>query len=321
MCVSGNTRRALLCVALVLAVLPGCRVFTGPSPFYRTLPATPDTQPNSDEIASHLLDNGSATIAWYRWSSTIFKADADTPRYTVALTRFHFGGYNYLDDVPIPANAVPDPAGDGHLTVVDTDTKCVYDLFEADLSNRSAPKASWANRIEQDGDGIYDRGASGRGSGFSNTLGLMSPLDFWLGEIPHALMYSYHTNKKGGPVWPATESDGSSDASYGIPEGARLFLPRSFDLSPYPQWVQVIGRALQEYGAYDGDNGGSSSVLSFYALNPLGHPGFSQTLYPWGSEHWPSLPDAMIRSLRAERWGSQTTDQHVPVASRCGNYR
>src|SRR5688500_2158252 len=88
-------------------------------------------------------------------------------------------------------------------------------------------------------DGIYDRGASCRGSGFANVAGLITPAELAAGVIPHALMFASGVNRSGGPVAPATESDGSRAGSQYVPEGARVRLRRDFDLSSYPAYLRV----------------------------------------------------------------------------------
>lgn len=312
-----------LAVALFLVLLvSGCRWYTGAGPFTNTVPTTPSVHPNSANAISHFHDYGPAVIAWKKWSSTLFTADENTPRYSVQITRFHFGSYNWLDNVPIPDNAVPDPGSsptstDGHMAI--SDGTCIWDFFEAKKVNGQWT-AGWINRMPIASDGIYDQGASGRGSGFANIQGLMAPPEFNgtnEGTIDHALMFSYHSVKSGGPVFPATESDGASTASWAIPEGARLYLPRSFDLSSYPGWVRTFGKALQEYGAYLGDVGGPDNP-SFYALNPLGN-NQDQNPYPWGTDEYPEIPTAITSALKVENYGSQTASQHTPQQNICGS--
>lgn len=316
-------RRAVLAFMALLALvaISGCRWYTGVSPFYATVPTNPAVAPNSSLQISHLLDYGSANIQWQAYSTTLVPADADTPHYSVQLMAgYAQPGHSYLDGVPIPDGAQHDPSSDGHMSVFDQSTGCVYDFWRADLSDPAHPKAAWANRMQASEDGVYDKGASARGSGFANLEGLMTPDEFTnLIGIDHALAFNYHANKSGGPVAPATESDGSSSVSWAIPEGARLFLPRSFDLLPYAPWVRAIGKALREYGAYDVDNGGQSP-MGFYAINPRGN-GQDQTPYPWGSTAYPTLPDGLMRALRVEQYGAQQPSQFQPVSSPCGSYR
>src|SRR5439155_26065557 len=75
-------------------------------------------------------------------------------------------------------------------------------------------------------------------------------------EINHALRFTVSRTRKAF-VTPATHyASGSHDSSL-LPMGARLRLKANYDISRYPQCVQVILRALQTYGMFVADHGSS----------------------------------------------------------------
>lgn len=83
--------------------------------------------------------------------------------------------------------------------------------------------------------------------------------------------WSSHTRirKGGGPVKPATDSDGTIKSKTALPEGARLRLDPSLDLDSLDLTPseKTIARALQKYGMYLADNGGDSGI-GIYAVDP-----------------------------------------------------
>jgi hypothetical protein len=258
--------------------------------------------------------SGGLVISVRRWTTPVFYAGRTTPRRTVTLTA-SWAPRTRLLGVPIPRNAAPDPAGDGHMTVLDLRRGCEYDLFRARKRAGGAWAADWANRIELSGDGIYSGGLSARGSGFATLAGVILPEELRDGAIRHALLFSYPYVRGGGPVLPATESDGTSAERYALPDGARLQLDPSFDVDSLPAgWQRTVARALQRYGMILGDTG--SGAVSLYAVNPLGRP----NPYPWGSGAYAYLPAEIVARLRVLRLPPQYRPRHSLAASRCGSF-
>jgi hypothetical protein len=104
-------------------------------------------------------------------------------------------------------------------------------------------------------------------SGFALLGGSVRPEEIASGVIPHALSIMTPLTKKSYIACPATATDGSSSSSGAIPEGARIRLNPSYQIpSSWPAWQKIIAQALQTYGAYVSDTGGS---LAAYAVNDL----------------------------------------------------
>ena len=228
-----------------------------------------------------------------RWTVPVYHADASTRRYDVKLLGPDVDGKS-LRNVPIPARSAPDPMADGHMAVLDRSSGCVFELYQARKLTDGRWTATWGNsKNERRGLATYPSGGSTRGSGFSSIAGLIRPEELKAGAIRHALVFAYRYTKAGGPVPPATRSDGRSRDRDAIPIGARLRLNPRFDVSTlHPRWQRTIARALQVYGMYLVDTGGDMAVM---AQNPQSYP---INPYPWGDANFVFLPRAVLQSLQ-----------------------
>ena len=201
------------------------------------------------------------------WTYPIFYADDSTPTYDITFTE-NYSEDNILRGVPIPDNAIPDPQDDGHMVIIDKAADTEYDYWMAKKTGDTWT-AGWGNKIFLSGDGVYPHGLSARGSGFAASQGLVWPEEIDAGRIEHALFFSIDDKyvKAGGPISPASESDGGSTETFAIPEGARLQLDPSIDLSTLDllPYELTIATAMQNYGIILGDRGGG---IQFYAARP-----------------------------------------------------
>ena len=161
----------------------------------------------------------------------------------------------------------------------------------------------WGNALPARGSGIYRRGFSARGSGFALLAGVVMPSELRRGRIDHALLFSYPYTRAGGPVGrlPRATAGRAAGARSG---GRAVQLDPSLDLGSLGLlgYERTIARALQVYGAYIGDTGGSG--ISLYALNPQ-----STRANPYGStlpdETYPSLTGIPFDRMRVLRFGRQ----------------
>ena len=255
--------------------------------------------------------SGGFAIAAKRWSFPVYNASQSTPHTTFSLTA-SWAPAHTMSGVPIPAGAAPDPAGDGHLVVMDPSSGCEYDFWQAQKHSDGTWSASWGNATLMTGNGIYAGGLAARAAGFANGLGLIRPEELAAGTIPHALSFAYPYTKSGGPVAPATASDGHSTASGAIPEGARVQLDPSLNLDSLGlnAWQKTIARALQTYGMILADGGGT---VSLYAQNPQS----TTVAYPWGDADYPGLPTSLLSHMRVLTLPPQTSWHGFLVPTPC----
>jgi hypothetical protein len=246
--------------------------YSDSSPFNWKIPPDAKVDPNSRILVQSLARDArerGVYVVVDKWSVPVYYADADTPRYNVKLTApWARPVATAMAGAPIPDWAAPDPADDGSMVVIDLATNCEYDFWQAKKQN-GRWQAAWANSIAIDGPGVFPKGLSARGSGFALLAGLIWPEELKQGRIEHALLFSYNYTKSGGPVTPATESDGEATDADAIPEGARVQLDPSLDLDALnlTPHEKTIAKALQEYGMILGDNSGGG--ISFYAVHPM----------------------------------------------------
>ncbi|MFQ5492219.1 MAG: hypothetical protein ACE5GE_16005, partial [Phycisphaerae bacterium] len=279
-----------------LPALADLRLYSADSPLNQRIPADAEIDPDSDNYVALIAEAAASdgfVIEFKQYSAPVYFADSSTPRWDVYLACGQdYANVDFLKDVPIPdfaepANDIdgadnPIPFGvcgdeadqDNQMIILNLETRCEYDFFQARLED-GRWVASWANSISLDSAGIYEKGFSARGSGFTTLAGLIWPDELENGQINHALGFTYPGVAAGGPVAPATESDGVSTGRWALPEGARLRLDPTLDLdtlglTPYEK---TIANALQEYGMILFDDG--SSAVSVEAIDPrstIGNP-------------------------------------------------
>jgi hypothetical protein len=271
-----------------LSTMTGDRLYTaGSSPWNTPLGGVAAADASSSGMISAfsqaVASGGGLVISVKRWTVPAYMATSSSPRYNVQLTA-PWRPANSMLNVPIPPESAPDPAGDGHMAIFEPATGCQYDFWEA-VKTSSGWSASWANSLKYNSTstGVFPKGLSARGSGFATTAGVIWPQELAQGEIRHALMFSYGATKAGGPVSPATESDGRTSTSSAIPEGARLQLDPSVNLDALglTGYERTIAVALQRYGMYLGDSG---SPPSLYAINPQSYGSTNPYSSAWGDQ-------------------------------------
>jgi hypothetical protein len=294
------------------------RLYDDTSPFNQAIGANPAIDPSSGPMVQTLVDSfvaRSFVIAHKEFTVPVYFADASTPRYDVTTMGQPPGAHydpNFVHDVkrvmrsvPIPDDARPDRQIDGHMTIIDNATGCEYDFYAASKS-RNKWSALWGNRISTHSDGVYDKGLSSRAVGFTPLSGMIWPDELRAGRIDHALVFAYPTTRKGGPVAPGTASDGKTDRPDAIPQGARVQLDPSLDLTTLglTRHEMIVAKALQEYGMILGDTGGA---LSLYAVGAQSFPGnVYQGLLPAGTYVY-------MKKIPVDRFRVLTTGPQIPV--------
>jgi hypothetical protein len=322
--------------------LTGGRLYSMSSPFNQPLPADPAIEPDSPRLVQGLAKAAAQkgfVLTVGEWTVPTYFASADTPTTTVELggappqwgmapnaRAYPPGSHSglprpmpsQLQGVPIPAGAQPDPALDAHMTIIDLTAGCEYDLYGAHLAD-DGWHAVWANSTRIDGSGVYPAGLGAKASGFASLAGLIWPEELREGEIDHALFFAYPFTRSGGPVSPATASDGRVEGADALPEGARLQLDPNLDLdrlglAPYQR---TIAEAMQNYGIILGDTGGA------FGLYAVGRQGFDGNPYRGllPDDDFPTLGGIPIDRFRVIDLPAQKPDPPLRVeASGCGSF-
>ena len=247
------------------------------------------------------------------WTVPLYFADANTPRRNVPITS-GWTEFSSLPNVPVPPNAKPDPSDDAHLTIVDRARGCVYDFWGASGSGSSLT-AKLGNAMPIDSSGVDPGGLGARASGFSGAAGLVTYEDLKKGSIDHALVFAYPKTRSGGPVAPATKSDGRTGGSDAIPIGARVRLDPTLNLNSLGlnRYEMMIARALQKYGMILGDTSGGFTI---YAQHPQSVPGGSYGgLLP--DVTWVDLSKIPTNKFQVMKLGPQRENASRTVGNRC----
>ena len=197
------------------------------------------------------------------WGIPVAYAGEASPRSKVGCERF-FCEVGFPPQ-RIPAYAAPSSGSDRHLAVIDEAAGTELDMWLARRDGDGFTAGSrWVlpageSALNCPGDGPCGGAIA---ANLPLTAGAVRPEEIAAGRIPHALAITLPATRSGPPACPAAGSDGATDDPAAIPIGARLRLPPDADigalgLSP---WQAAIARALQEYGAYVVDTGGSLAV-------------------------------------------------------------
>jgi hypothetical protein len=312
---------ATVCPHAAKAASPRCRWYSPKSPFNRPIPAKAAVDPNSPLMVQRMVQSlGSLYVSVRRWSVPVYYAGPKTRRYTVPFAGSRLRAYG----VPIPNDARPSapfpPAHtDGQMLVFNPHTGCEYDFLNARRRASGAWTAVGVSRLTTNGAGLYPRGDSERGAGFALGAGLIRPEELKAGVMRHALVFVLPAQyvKGGGPVHPATESDGESSLPGALPEGARVQLDPSFDVSTLPHaWERTIARTLQVYGMYLADRGGGG--VGLVAQNPQS---YRRNPYPWGTATYVYLPSDLVSHMRVIQLPRQFAPNVTILPSRCGAIR
>ncbi|WP_018601500.1 carbohydrate-binding domain-containing protein [Mycobacterium sp. 155] len=258
--------------------------FAADSPWRTSIPAAAPLDPNSAAMVSRGARTGGVNANLVAYGVPIYRASADSPRYTVRCTitswgRCPFDGYQ----VPIPAGAGPNTGSDAAMVIIDESTRKVFEFWQAKRSG-SQWTASWGAVNDLDGSGW---GGSSTGSGASRLAGVIRVAEIQQGAIPHAL--ALQSDNVCARVFraPAIKTDGQSTRSDCVPEGARLRLDPAVDLNALnlTSAERTVARALQVYGAYIIDAGAAPLSVSF-ELDPTASGGSIGSTYQQAGLRW-----------------------------------
>ena len=161
-------------------------------------------------------------------------------------------------DAPIEGTNIAASTSDRHVLTIDTSTCMLYELYNSRLPAWTAASSAMFDLNRNDL--RRDTWTSADAAGLPIFPGLVTFDEVQSGEITHAMrMTMRHTTAS--YVWPARHTGGGVGAKVMPPLGARIRLRNSSSvnarvarLSPANKTIAV---ALQRYGAFIADNGGS----------------------------------------------------------------
>jgi hypothetical protein len=153
---------------------------------------------------------------------------------------------------PLPPDPSIEYGSDHHILVVNTNTCSLYEIYDASLEDGKWSGGSGAVWDLRSNALRPETWTSADAAGLPILPGLVRYDEILAGEINHALRFT--AEDTAGYIWPARHL--TSDAQEGIPPmGARFRLKADYDISGFPQEVQVILQAMKTYGIMLADNG------------------------------------------------------------------
>src|SRR5262245_32495709 len=144
--------------------------------------------------------------------------------------------------------------GDRHAIAIDVDNCILYELYRA-----FPQSSSWT----ADSGAIFDLRSnalrpatwtSADAAGLPIMPGLVTVDEVLSGEIKHAIRFTAPQTRREF-VWPARHYASSLTGTQYPRMGERFRLKANFDVTPFPPDVQVILRAMKQYGIILADNG------------------------------------------------------------------
>jgi hypothetical protein len=244
------------------ASLEGCQAFPADNPWNQDISGLPVHQNSANYLASIGLDTGLHPDFGTVWDGApigipYVVVHASQPK--VPVTFEWYGDESDPGPYPIPLDAPieggPQSDGDRHVIAVDVDNHMLYELYHAyptatgwtagcgaifDLTSNALRPAGWT---------------SADAAGLPIFPGLARYDEIVeRGELTHALRFTVSSTQR-GYIAPATHYASSSTNANLPPMGLRVRLRADFDVTPFPECVQVILRGLKKYGMIVADNG------------------------------------------------------------------
>ena len=258
------------------------RPFNNKSIWNTKIPADAETDSQSQQLIDSLAIGG-FYINIHDWSIPVYFVNSDTiPKVNVINSRPGIYGKDFKEPNRIPV--MPDfiaspPVGnfsDNHLCIIDTSKMLEWDMWAArknkagdwttglgavtDLKSTGVEKPWFEQKNE------FDAHRS-RAGGFPLIAGLIRPDEIKAGKIEHALVFAYQRGRSEFFIPPASTAQATINEmnnKFGIPMGGRIQLDPNInpDTLKLNRACKIIARALQEYGAFNGDYAGATVLYA-----------------------------------------------------------
>lgn len=258
------------------------RPFSNDSPWNRKIPAGAKADSRSSKLIDDLA-KGDFSINMDDWSIPVYYVNSDTvPKMNVINSRPGIYGKGFAEPNRIPI--LPDfiaspPVGDfsdNHICILDTAVMLEWDMWAArknkdgvwttGLGAVTDLRSSGVERPWFEQKNEFDAHRS-RAGGFPLIAGLIRPEEIKSGRIDHALVFAYQRGRSEFFIPPASTAQATTNEMnnrFGIPMGGRIQLDPALNvdtLNLNPA-CKIIAKALQEYGAFNGDYAGATVLYA-----------------------------------------------------------
>jgi hypothetical protein len=241
------------------ASIGGCPIFPADH-IWNTRVADLPVHPNSD---AYIASIGADTPLHPDFGGGLWEGDIIGIPYNVvdgsvvepAQIEFYYPDEADPGPYPIPSDPLIEGGDDRHILIVDTSDCRLIEIYDAAYEG--------GNRWSAGSGAIWDltgymfrpeTWTSADAAGLPILPGLVRYDEVAAGEIHHALRFTAEETQQ-QYVWPARHFASDITDPNVPPMGQRFRLSADFDLSAYPHDVQIILRAMQEYGIILADNG------------------------------------------------------------------
>jgi hypothetical protein len=229
------------------------------------------SQPLHPRSASYISSIGGGSVLHSDFSAGTWQGQyigipfdvvpANQPRVPMSFT---WPGHSDAGPYPVPGNATIEggasAGGDRHVIIVEAGTCTAYEMYASYPNGGGSWRAGVGARWSLTSNALRPDGwSSADAAGLPILPGLVRYDEVAAGAINHAIRFTTsHINQS--YIWPARHSDGGSTDPNVPPMGLRLRLKASVDISSYPTQLQVILRALQDYGMILADTGDALNI-------------------------------------------------------------
>jgi len=293
---------------------PTWRPFSADAPWNRPISAAALTHADNDLIMRTIASQASNVRLSASYIPPIWVVNADNMPFHEAVSPYPFDIWDTNYDghteagVPIDESMWAENTPDGHIIVVDPFRKTSWEMSRYTGMTDGILNCTTFNVWDLTGPGVGDTregnrwGArGGRGSGFPVIAGLVRAEELQRGEIPHALVFTFPTNRDDWFVYPAARTDGDYIGSEYPMSGMRLQLDPNLTDADFDAWgltreAKVVARALQKYGMFDGDQGGAMAIqIQLLDRDPASHAAKLEKMFPGFARAIQKIPVSAFR--------------------------
>src|SRR5438270_2915384 len=297
---------AVLAVAALAPASASANYFSSSSFWNQALSPNAALDTRSATWVDHLQQQVNSAGVWINttsYSVPIYTVSGSQPVVPVKMDQRGWDTQYWADfqAVPIPPNAVPAQGTDQSMVIYQPSTDTMWEFWlvyhwpdgwhagaGAKISHQST--ASGINPVLPNT--LFPQPYGATATALALAGGLITPSELQKGAINHELAIAIpHPLLEWWYTWPAQRSDGDSQDPYQIPEGARLRLPASLDLTKLglTRTGYIIAKAVQKYGMVIRDHAGA---VVFVAQDPV----------TMGSNPYPSLIGDPAAALAGFPW-------------------
>ena len=258
------------------------RPFSSDSPWNVKIPSNAPIDSQSSRFIDD-LSKGDFFVNIDNWSIPVYYINSDSvPKVNVINSRpgIYGKGFAEPNHIPIlPYFIASPPVGDfsdNHLCILDTSKMIEWDMWAArknkegmwttGLGAVTDVRSSGVEKPWFDQEHEFDAHRS-RAGGFPLIAGLIRPDEIKTGTIDHALVFAYQRGRSEFFVPPASTAQATVEEMNnhaGIPMGGRIQLDPAINVDTLnlTPACKIIAKALQEYGAFNGDYAGATVLYA-----------------------------------------------------------